>query len=362
MPANKSQHFVPRCQLRPFSLDGENKAINLFNLKLGDAIARAPVKNQCAGDYYYGEDLVLEKRLQDFEGRYGRRLKAILAPGYKLAADDAGFLKAFWLLQHLRTDAAAKAEVQLMAQIDEDAGGLPPDYLITIKDAVQTAMSLFFDHPAAVADLGLRLVRNRTDRPFISSDNPAVMTNRWHLTDRRTKLIGPGIETAGMIALMPLSPDVLCILYDADLYRIDHSCGWIDCHAARDVDALNEHQVLNCQANLYFRRWEDRAYVRTLVYTTASGRLPAPFDVTYAVFECEDAGVVTYRAVDAEEARKHPRSMMHAQRRLPFPTAWPSLIRWRPGGVVYDSRSGSGYLRKQTRDPRHAYDKVKVRA
>lgn len=35
MPANKSQHFVPRCLLRPFTLGYDNKAINLFNLKLG---------------------------------------------------------------------------------------------------------------------------------------------------------------------------------------------------------------------------------------------------------------------------------------------------------------------------------------
>lgn len=361
MPANKSQHFVPRCLLRPFTLGSDNKAINLFNLKLGQPIRGAPVKNQCAGDYFYGDDLVLERRLQVFEGHYSSRLKVILEPGYKLTADDAELLKAFWLLQYLRTEAAARAEVELVDQIDKDTGGLPPGYLISVKGAVQTAMSIFFDHPDAVSDLSVRLVRNRTDRGFVSSDNPAVMTNRWHLTDRRTELIGPGVHSAGMTGLMPLSPDVFCILYDADLYRIDHSFGWTEIQSTDEVDSFNEQQVLHCQANLYFRRWEERDNVRYLVETVARGRLPRRFDVTYAVFDHEDAGVVTFRAVSAEEARGHQRSMMHSQMRLPTPSRWPSLIKWRPGGVVYDSRNGSGYLRKRTRDPQAVYQKVRVR-
>ena len=44
MPAHKNQHFVPRCALKPFSLDGNGKAINLFNIKSKLAIENAPVK------------------------------------------------------------------------------------------------------------------------------------------------------------------------------------------------------------------------------------------------------------------------------------------------------------------------------
>jgi hypothetical protein len=278
-----------------------------------------------------------------------------------LANDDSEMLKSFWLLQYLRTEAAARATVQVWEQIDAETGGLPPGYLITIKDAVQTAMNIFFEHPEAISDLSVRLVRNRSDRPFITSDNPAVMTNRWHLTDRRTELIGPGLESAGMTGLLPLSPEVLCVIYDPDLYSVEHTTRWADLTRAQEVDAFNEQQVLNCQANLYFRRWEDRSYVADLVAATAGGRLPARYDVTYAVFDHQDGGSIVYRAVSAEEARGHQRSMMHTQMRLPTPSRWPSVIRWRPGGVVYDSRSGSGFVRRRTRDPHSTYEKVRVR-
>ena len=32
MPSNKNQHFVLRCHLKPFTLNGEGVAINIFNI------------------------------------------------------------------------------------------------------------------------------------------------------------------------------------------------------------------------------------------------------------------------------------------------------------------------------------------
>jgi len=54
MATNKNQHFVPRCYLRPFTLDSANVAINLFNIDRMKFVERAPVKHQCSRDYFYG--------------------------------------------------------------------------------------------------------------------------------------------------------------------------------------------------------------------------------------------------------------------------------------------------------------------
>ena len=51
----KNQHFVPRCLLKPFTQDGEGKAINVYNIRHDKLIQNAPVKGQCARDYLYGE-------------------------------------------------------------------------------------------------------------------------------------------------------------------------------------------------------------------------------------------------------------------------------------------------------------------
>ena len=63
MAANKNQHFVPRCYMRPCTVGAEAKAVNLFNLDRAKAIPNAPLKGQCSGDYFYGEDLRLEHAL-----------------------------------------------------------------------------------------------------------------------------------------------------------------------------------------------------------------------------------------------------------------------------------------------------------
>jgi hypothetical protein len=107
MASNKNQHFVPRCYLAPFTHDAAGKAINLLNIDRRKAVQGAPVKGQCSGNYFYGEDLVLERAMQQFEGQYAGRLRAILTPKYRLLPEDESMLRRFWLLQYMRTEAAS---------------------------------------------------------------------------------------------------------------------------------------------------------------------------------------------------------------------------------------------------------------
>lgn len=362
MASNKNQHFVPRCYLRAFTDQGKGKAINLFNLDRQQSIPRAPVKGQCSGDYFYGEDLQLETLLQSFEGEYATRLVAILAPDYQLTAGDEVFLRRFWRLQYLRTEAASLRAVQMLQQMGNDLGGAAAEFKTTIKEAVQAAMYTFFAAADVVSDLKVRLVRNRTDRDFITSDNPAVMTNRWHLTDPRVKGVAPGLKNAGMIGLLPLSPEALCIIYDGDLHSIPHQAGWTDVTAVADVEAFNEHQALNCEANLYFRNWDGRDRVAEAAQVTIARRPQARHEIVYLAFDRRDARGKVYVPIDAADAAKHQDVIVHSASVLAVPARWPRQLGWRPGGVVYDSGNGSGFVRNARRENDVAYRKIKVRA
>jgi hypothetical protein len=55
MASNKNQHFVPRCYLRAFTCNGENRMINLFNIDRRVCIEGAPVKHQCSGAISMGK-------------------------------------------------------------------------------------------------------------------------------------------------------------------------------------------------------------------------------------------------------------------------------------------------------------------
>lgn len=361
MASNKNQHFVPRCYLRPFTVDGDGKAINLVNLDLQRAIFGAPVKGQCSGDYFYGDDLVLEKRLQAFEGRYATRLAAIRLPGYRLTPEDGDLLREFWVLQHMRTEAASRSVVDIYDQMGDEIGPLPAGVQTDIKGAVQTAMKIFFEIPGVLSDLNVRLVRNVTGRPFITSDDPAVMTNRWHLTDARAKGVAPGLQNAGMTGLLPLSPTVLAVIYDGDLHSLPHEHGWTELTSEEDVDAFNEHQVLNCYANLYFGDQGHADYVTGLAGHLAAGRPASRFVLEHLVLDHEDAESKIYRVATIEEAKAAETSIVHTAGVLPIPSRWPSQLRWRAGGTVYDSGTGAGFVRKATRDDHGAYKKVRVR-
>ncbi len=95
MASNKNQHFVPRCYLRPFSINSDNKEINLYNIDRKRFIERAPIKHQCSKNYFYGDDSRLEKALQFTEGTYASVLRDVLKPGYRLTDDHRQFFRIF---------------------------------------------------------------------------------------------------------------------------------------------------------------------------------------------------------------------------------------------------------------------------
>ena len=201
MASHKNQHFVARCYLKPFSLDGEGRAINLYNIDRRDGVRNAPVKGQCSAKYFYGDDLRVEKWLQGPEGRYAQTLSKIGNHGYRLNEEDKMVLRRFCYLQHCRTEAASQRAAQLMSGVMDVAynGDIPPDWRTTTREAVLAGMQTFGETMHVVDDLKVCLVRNRTRQPFVTSDDPAVLTNRWYAQNPRAKGMSGGVDSAGVL-------------------------------------------------------------------------------------------------------------------------------------------------------------------
>lgn len=345
MATNKNQHFVPRCYLRPFTIDSANVAINLFNIDRLKFIERAPVKHQCSSDYFYGEDLGLEKALQFMEGAYAEALREILKPGYSLTDAHRNLLSRFWLLQHMRTEAASRRAIEMteaMGDIVDDASS----FRLGIREAVQDAMLAFVEHMGIVDDLKICLLRNRTSIPFVTSDDPALLTNRWFLEDKRTRGASFGLRSAGNLLLLPLSPKVLCIGYDGDVYSIPHKRGWVDVRQEIDIQALNQHQFLNCRANIFVH---DSAHARGVHDAFSSVALLRPnirHKINYAVLDRHEGSLSRYRVVDRALASKHQEAVIHSQTVHANPISWPRQFQWRPKGNVYTNGIGLGYVRR----------------
>jgi len=345
MATNKNQHFVPRCYLKAFTQDGQNLAINLLNLDLERCIPLAPVKSQCSGDYFYGQDAILENAIQAVEQGYAKVVERIHLPGYRLTDGDRSLLRIFILFQHMRTEAASRRSVEIFDGMEHVVGQEVPDFKPSIKESVQMAMRTFAETMHILDDLKVCIFRNKTGRPFITSDDPAVMTNRWHMEDARVRRKSPGIVSCGAVFFFPISPRMLCLAFDGDVYSVPHEAGWVDVRNVRDVEAINQHQLLSAQANIYFREWEHRDWLLSCCRNISHMRLPSRHRINYAVLDRVEGDHKVYRTVNSEEVGDHTEALIHSQSLLPKPASWPSQLKWRSRGYVYTNGTGAGYVR-----------------
>lgn len=344
MATNKNQHFVPRCYLRPFTDDASGKTINLYNLDRRIWIKYAPVKKQCAGAYFYGDDYELEKAIQAVEQGYSRSLRAVRSPGYRPTAGDLQVLKVFWLLQYLRTEAASRRAVEMNDATLNVAGVDDQEYRVGIREAVQHEMMAFAESMDVVKDLNACIAINKTRVPFVTSDDPAVLTNRWNMLKGKGSSFG--LRSAGDILILPVSPSICFVGYDSDVYSVTKERGVVEVDKESDVDALNEHQFLNCRANLFVKNPIDFDRIERSYKDKCGGRLEARHRINYAVRETTGDGSVRFRVTEPGEAETHEEALIHSQVVYPEPSQWPSFLRWRHKGVVFTNGSGVGYVRR----------------
>lgn len=296
------------------------------------------------------------------ESTYGAVVREILQPGYLLTDEHRSLLKLFWLLQHLRTEAASKRAVEMTNSMVSLADPENTEFRMQIREAVQVAMHTFADSMEVVSDLKVCLIRNRSKVPFVTSDDPAVLTNRWHLQDPKRTGLSFGLGSAGTVLLLPLSPSILCIAYDGDMHSIPHRDGWADLRHSQDVDAFNQHQYLNCRANVFMRDKEHFDVVRNAYLKVSKFRPAARHRIHYAVLDETNGEYSRYVVVDPATADPHQRALIHSQAVHVSPTSWPRQLTWRQNASVFYNGTGAGYVRKAFTDHRGGAPFKRIRA
>jgi hypothetical protein len=139
MPALKNQHFVPKCLLRPFTIAGNDRAINLYNIRHKRPIPKAPIKGQCARDYLYGKDGKIEQMLSGVEGRYSVIMRRII-DGEKESESDLENLRFVTYLQFRRTEMAVQRSRIMYEKMhtgvfgdDAEDESMPSDHQLMIQ-------------------------------------------------------------------------------------------------------------------------------------------------------------------------------------------------------------------------------------
>jgi hypothetical protein len=347
MSSHKNQHFVPRCHLKPFTAGGGGSAINVYNIDRGLGIPNAPVKGQCSRNYFYGEDLRLEKWLQRIEAEYGRLVGKITGPGYKLDELGRFLLRRFMLLQYSRTETAARRRATGTEDLHDAVFSNrenPEEIDLSIRSIAQDCIKTFGSIMHLVDDLKMCLIRNETRRSFVTSDDPGILTNRWHIQKAQSDVFGLG--SAGALLILPLTPRIVAVCYDGDVYSIENSCGWAPIARIDDVVAINEHQFLKCSSNVYFSEWDELDQIRADFAKSIGRRLNAWHKVTATALERSDVWGERYKVIPRNEVRFPGRYLMNMRAVYPKPQMWPSIIRYRSKPTIFSNGSMAGFIRK----------------
>jgi uncharacterized protein DUF4238 len=350
MPEKKNQHFVPRCGLKPFTLDGAGLAINLFNISRARAIQNAPVKSQCARDYLYGKgEKSAEGLLAQLEGEYAR-VNASLIKGGDLSGGDEKLLRLFVGIKQRRTQSAIDQMRELTKSMADKIFARAPEYRPEDQsDAVIMLQSLAIamQFLKYTGDLKLCILANKTKIDLVTCDHPAVLTNRFHF--QRLQKNTFGISNSGAIILMPLSPRLSLTLYDQQVYTLPNATGqpFVDLTRDDDVHALNQVQYLSAANNVYFRDWNDAERITSEVVALAEIRAAAVSVSKMLVRDYNDHGAdEVYRTGSAEEEVTAREAIVMTAFRQPEPVSWLSLLKFRSKIKTFSNGSAVGHVRK----------------
>jgi len=347
MATNKNQHFVPRCYLKEFTNGSGGKTINLFNIDRKIIISNTPVKKQCSKDYFYGNDQTLENAIQFLERAYASTLRELLTSMSQALNNNQQFiLKRFLLFQYLRTEAASKRAIEVSISMNEVTGNSGHYFNLEIKNAVLMAIRDFAENMSLIDDLKICIVQNKTDFPFITSDDPVVLSNKWHLNDARTKLRSFGLRTSGTLLFLPLTPKLMCLAYDGDVYHVAHKNCWTSILDMNHVKAFNEQQILNCRANLFVKDFDNYSFVEKSFNEISAKRPKARHRLYYAVLDATHGNYSRYRVVDPKTFGEHKEAIINIETIHARPSSWPGILGWNKKGGVYTNGTALGYLRK----------------
>ena len=262
MPNNKKHHCVPRFYLKRFSKNG--KSIGLYNFSTELKVAAANLYNQCCKDYFYGKEKIVENALGDIEGQTSILFSMIDEIGCLPPPGSPEHLSMilYILTQYGRTKYSADALDEMhdemfkhiwREKIESELEGVNlDDFTIGIKDVSQFVLGMTAQNYPLLLDLGYKLLVNRTDVEFVTSDHPVIMYNQ--LLSFRKIGSNTGIATKGLQIFFPISPEKVIVLYDSDVYRVGSDRKIvIEIEEHKDIYNINTLQACSCYENIYFR-------------------------------------------------------------------------------------------------------------
>lgn len=349
--AYKSQHFVPKCYLKNFSTDGNRRSIALYNIDRNLHFENASIKGQCAKDYFYDENGLHEAIFGHAETRFGAIVTRLIK-NELISSEDMSFLVDFSILQYLRTDSAAKRNLSAMNDMLDatfiDDLVSKEKYKFSFSDVTSEVLGNYLHMAPHKKGLSSAILKNMTNVPFITCDDPSVVYNRYYAQKLKSDRKGTGIKNTGFTIYLPLSSNFALLVYDKNIYSVPKDeLGFHKISKRSDVDAFNALQVIKAQNNIFYQDRKMSEYVKNLYENYKNKRRLKWHKVTYAVRDDEDTnGNIRFKVTKLTEDMKIEReSMIHLETYLLDPGVWPKSIMYRLKKKFTETSSEAGQER-----------------
>lgn len=254
------QHFLPQLWLRKFAAPcTRSKAISVLDLELLVIRKGASLRHQCAESFLYGEDGSVEGVLGDLEGKASKIINEIIqkkAPTPRRDNSSRAILNVFLAAQHGRTPAKAREMERTLKSkyeaIHTFAGpGAASEINLSLHYAEVQALGIAVQSAPVLDDLVDLLVINDSDSEFALSDIGVILHNHW--ADRTLGPQAHGFGCRGLLIFVPLTPRILLLKYDSDLYYVPESRDFtLTLTDVQNIKALNYLQIACASRNVYF--------------------------------------------------------------------------------------------------------------
>ncbi len=294
----KRQHYVPKMLLKNFSSD--EKLINVFILRRKQFKTLISIKEQCYSDYFYGADGIIEDYFSDIEGKVAEILRKLLNHrADDVLLQDMDLLRLFIHFQAHRTLAAAmyyrKAIGQLTTNVAREFFNSfqhnfemnELNFKLGVKSPQMEMLLTAFNSIPVILDLELRLLIHEGNADFVISDHPVVLYNQFaenHPSFSQLRSI-TGLTSKGLQIFMPISRRACIALFDPATYVYGNEKSFYCQIGNRDVERLNQLQLINSNLCLYFHP-ETRRIDRFSEYTKQRDRYQKQWES--AVSEIDD--------------------------------------------------------------------------
>ena len=279
----KSNHYVPQFYLKNFS--NNKKSIGTYIWKLDKYIKQASIKKQACKDYLYGEDGILENNLMIQEKNWSKIISDVIKKekiqiNPELNIQSYVDLNVFILIseaRNLRYADFVNKQVDFMCKkimredpnfkLDEDLD----DFEIGVKIPNLMTIDASIKHSKTIFDLRRCLLINKTDRHFITSDNPTIKYNQFYL--HRNYHCGYGLANVGLQIFFPISSKLCICLYDSQVYDVPvNKDGNIEIVRSKQIDEINKLIYLNSYKNVFFSDTVKENYIKKLAEEVKSFR------------------------------------------------------------------------------------------